>query len=249
MQYVGQTGRALKKRFGEHCRRMNKPKKIDNFLYRHFKRKGHTPANILVQPVEKITYDANSTSRFKIIKRHETELKWIKLLQTPYPLGFNDNIYHEGNLSKMPDFDVFSLLEFRKRTARSHGIKKNGNCKRKSRVQKLANCTLRDLAAKLDVHGRHYMLSYLSSLPISVYIVWILRLTVELTDYMMLLYLQSVILNMLFVQSLIPKLIILDILSKFLLLIKEWTLLIYRVFSEINRYNHPYQFISRIMKE
>ena len=63
----------------------------------------------------------------------------------------------------MPDFDVFSLLEFRKRTARSHGIKKNGNCKRKTRVQKLANCTLRDLAAKLDIHGR-----YLSSLPISV---------------------------------------------------------------------------------
>ena len=83
-----------------------------NFLYRHFKRKDHTPANILVQRVEKITYDANSTSRFKIIKRHETELKWIKLLQTPYPLGFNDNIYHVGNLSKMPDFDVFSLLEF-----------------------------------------------------------------------------------------------------------------------------------------
>ena len=110
----------------------------------------------------------NSTSRFKIIKRHETELKWIKLLQTPYPLEFNDNIYHEGNLSKMPDFDVFSLLEFRKRTARSHGIKKNENCKRKTRVQNLANCTLRDLAAKLDVHGRHCMLPYLSSLPISV---------------------------------------------------------------------------------
>ena len=165
--------------------------------------------------MEKITNanantDANSTSRFKIINRHETELKWIKLLQTPYLLGFNDNIYHEGNLSKMPDFDVFSLLEFRKRTARSHGIKKNGNCKRKSRVQKLANCTLRDLATKLDVHGRHCMLSYLSSLPISVYVVWILRLinfTIELADYMMRLYLQGVTLNMLFVQSLIPKLI------------------------------------------
>ena len=60
------------------------------------------------------------------------------------------------------------MLEFRKRTARSHGIKKNGNCKRKSRVKKLANCTLRDLAGILDVHGRHSMLSYLSSLPISV---------------------------------------------------------------------------------
>ena len=111
--------------------------------------------------MEKITYDANYSSRFEIIESHETELKWIKLLQTSHPLGFNDNMYHGGNYAKMPDFDVFSLLEFRKRTARSHGIKKNGNCKRKSRVQKLANCTLRDLAAKLDVHGRHYMLSYL----------------------------------------------------------------------------------------
>ena len=60
----------------------------------------------------------------KIIKRHETELKWIKLLQKPFPLGFNDNIYHEGNISKMPDFDVFSLLEIRKRKSRSHGIRK-----------------------------------------------------------------------------------------------------------------------------
>ena len=54
----------------------------------------------------------NSSSRFKIIKRHETELKWIKLLQTPFPLGFNDNIYHEGNISKMPDFDVFLSWKF-----------------------------------------------------------------------------------------------------------------------------------------
>ena len=52
--------------------------KFDNFLHRHFKRKGHTPANILVQSVEEITYDANSTSSFKIIKRHETELNFCK---------------------------------------------------------------------------------------------------------------------------------------------------------------------------
>ena len=102
MQYVGQTCRALQKRFGEHYRRMKKPKPIDTFLYQHFKRTGHSPNDVLVQPVEKLTYDKNSSSRFKIIKRHETELKWIKLLQTPFPLGFNDNIYHEGNISKMP---------------------------------------------------------------------------------------------------------------------------------------------------
>ena len=33
-----------------------------------------------------------------------------------FPLGFNDKLYHEGNISKMPDFDVFfSLLKFKRR--------------------------------------------------------------------------------------------------------------------------------------
>ena len=121
-----------------------------------------------------------------------------------------DNIYHEGNISKMQDFDVFSLSECRKRTARSHGIKKNGNCKLKSRVQKLANCTLRDLTGIFDVHSRHSMLSYLSSLPISVLSsldTEANKFTIDLIDYMMLLYLLGVILNMLFAQSSIPKLI------------------------------------------
>ena len=47
--------------------------------------------------------------RYKNILRHELELKWIKLLQTPHPLGFNDNINNEGYISRLPDFDVFSL--------------------------------------------------------------------------------------------------------------------------------------------
>ena len=55
-------------------------------------------------------YDPNSSTRLENIKRHETELKWIKFLQSHFPLGFNDYIYHEGNISKMPDFDVFFLF-------------------------------------------------------------------------------------------------------------------------------------------
>ena len=51
--------------------------------------------------------------------------------KTPFPLGFNDNIYHQGNISKMPDFDVFSLLDIRRRNSRSRGKRKNGNLKRK----------------------------------------------------------------------------------------------------------------------
>ena len=46
-----------KKRFGEHYRRMKKPKPIDTFLYQHFKLTGHSPNDVLVQPVEKISYD------------------------------------------------------------------------------------------------------------------------------------------------------------------------------------------------
>ena len=115
MQYIGQTCRTLQKRFGEPYRRIRKPKNNDTFLYQHFKRTGHSPNDVKVQPVEKISYDENSSVIFKNIKRFETELKWIKLLQTPFPLGFNDNIYYEGNISKLPDFDVLTLSESRKR--------------------------------------------------------------------------------------------------------------------------------------
>ena len=165
MQYVGQTCRALQKRSGEHYRRMKKPKPIDTFLCQH-KLTGHSPNDVLVQPVEKLTYHKHSSWRFKIIKRHETELKWIKLLRTFFPLGFNDNIYHEGNISKMPDFDVFSVLEIRKRKSRSHGIRKTGNGKRKKRTEKRSNTSLKDLSKVLENHGQHSMLPFLSSLPI-----------------------------------------------------------------------------------
>ena len=71
MQYVGQTGQSLKTRFREHFRKI----KIDTFLYGHFKSNGHSPSKIVIQPVEKIIYDPNSSTRLKNIKRHETELK------------------------------------------------------------------------------------------------------------------------------------------------------------------------------
>ena len=105
---------------------------------------------VLFEMVQLISRERFSSSRFKIIKRNETELKWIKLLQTPFPLGFNDNIHHEGNISKMPDFDVFSLLEIRKRKSRSHDIRKKGNGKRKKRAVKRSNTSLKDLSKVLE---------------------------------------------------------------------------------------------------
>ena len=114
-------------------------------------------------------YDPNSSTRLKNIKRHETELKWIKFLQSPFPLGFNDNIYHEGNISKMPDFDgFFSVLECKKRKRSSHGKRKNGNIKLKICTEKRLNTSLKDLSLALTYHGRHGLFSFLSSLPILV---------------------------------------------------------------------------------
>ena len=48
-------------------------------------------------------------------------------------LGFNDNIYHEGNIYRLPDFDgVFSLLDIRIRNKRCHGKRKIDYLKRKN---------------------------------------------------------------------------------------------------------------------
>ena len=130
MQYVGQYGRSLKTKFCEHFRKMKKPKTTDTFFYRHFKSNGHPPSKIVIQRVEKIINDPNSSTKLKKIKRHETELKLIKFLQSPFPLGFNDNIYHEGNIFKCQILMCFfSVSECKKRKSRSHG--KLGNIKRK----------------------------------------------------------------------------------------------------------------------
>ena len=92
---------------------MNKPKWFDTFLYQYLKCTGHSPNDISVQPVEKMTYQENSSTRFKIIKRHETELKWIRFLQNKtFLLEVNDNIYHVGNVSKMADLTFFLFWNF-----------------------------------------------------------------------------------------------------------------------------------------
>ena len=79
IQYVGQTCRCLKTRFSEHYCRIKKPHKIDNFLCRHFKqiknKTNHSTSSISIQPVEKITYDDNSSKRYINILGHELELK------------------------------------------------------------------------------------------------------------------------------------------------------------------------------
>ena len=81
----------------------------------------------MVQPAEKIIYNSNSTEIFKNILPHdEIELN-LNRYEHPFRLSLNDSINNEGNFSKMPDFDIVSLLEIRKQKRLSHGKCKNGN--------------------------------------------------------------------------------------------------------------------------
>ena len=163
MQYVGQTGRKIKERFREHIYKIKNGGRYNSFIYRHFKLDGHGLDNLAVQIVECLSFDRNTSSNFKIKARCTAEFNWIKRLQTPYPLGLNDNILHQGNISNDPSIDIFSLCEIRKRKSRSHGRRQNGNIRRR----RCKSLTLQECLNFLNTGGRHLLLSSISSLPLS----------------------------------------------------------------------------------
>lgn len=138
----------------------SKKKSSYNFIYQHFRLPGHS---FYIQPVQQLSYDINAGKKLRTTARLIAEHEWIKKLQTPFPLGLNDNMYHFGNISKDPSIDIFSIFSIRKRKSRSHGLRKNGNIKRKSRL-KLNVLELHNLFVNA---GKHRMLSRLSSLSIT----------------------------------------------------------------------------------
>ena len=83
-----------------------------------------------------------------------------KIFAITFSFRLYDNIYHEGNIFKMPDFDVFSVFECKKRKSRSHGNRKNGNIKRKICTEKRLNTSLKDLSLALTNHGWHSLFHF-----------------------------------------------------------------------------------------
>ena len=164
MQYVGQTKRKLKER--EHFNKMKNLNKLILFStsISHELETHDLQIKLWYNQLKKRFLILILLKDIKNTIRHETELKWIKSLQTPFPLGFNDNIYYVGNISKMPDFDVFSLFDIRRRNMRSRGKHKTGYLKRKHKNKTF--WTPADLW-KILKSGRHQMLSKNSSLSIA----------------------------------------------------------------------------------
>ena len=103
------------------------------------------------------------------------------------------------------------------------------------------NTSRYDLAVKLTIHGRHLMLSYLSSLPIAV----LRSLDTEANkfyDRNHQMYDAALLTRCYTQHALSPftdsesyHILLIGILSKFLSLIKELTLLLYQLYSRINR--------------
>ena len=113
--------------------------------------------------MEKWIYDENSSVRFNTIKRLETELKWIKLLQSASYLGFYDHIYQKCQI-----FMCFLFQKFENVNAdlMIKGKKEMTNVK--DVLHKNQALPFYNLSSKLRGHGRHAMLTFLSFLPILV---------------------------------------------------------------------------------
>ena len=92
-------------------------------------------------------------------------------MQSASPLGFNDNIYQEGNISKMPDLMYVSFLEIRKLKRRSHGIRQKGKDKRKRCAAQKSGTSLNNFSSKLKE-----CFHFLVPSPSRSHAFWILRL-------------------------------------------------------------------------
>ena len=163
-QYVGETSQSLKARFRNHSYKIrhNSKRKYKNFLYNHFVKYNHNINHVKIIPVQNITKITGESKSELKKRRLAAELDWIKKLQTPYPLGLNDQIYKQGNISShKTNIDVFDLKPNVLRKRRTHGVRRNGNCRRRARIHR----SLEDLLRIAKNNGRHELLHALSTIP------------------------------------------------------------------------------------
>ena len=113
--------------------------------------------------MEQLIFNNSTSSQCQLKARCMSEFEWIKRLQSAYPLGLNDNILNVGTISKNKSINSFSLFSKRLRNKRSHGIRKNGNLRRK--FKRLLS--LNDCYTLLQNGGKHKLLSALCSLSVS----------------------------------------------------------------------------------
>ncbi|MCP4652570.1 MAG: GIY-YIG nuclease family protein [Candidatus Omnitrophica bacterium] len=131
MGYVGETKRAVKKRFSEHLYNI-KSQKYHSFLVLHFNSDGHTYNDAKIVIIEKLNISTTQSAR---------ELRedfWIRSLVTAFPFGLNDRIKGYGNISNnlnpmlFKTHPYFTLTLPSNTSCRTHG--KRRRCRKKQDV-------------------------------------------------------------------------------------------------------------------
>jgi len=157
IQYVGETGNRLQKRFADHRRKAEK-QTTPNFLYQHFSSSKHGSQAMSVQVLEKLP---DNTSRTERLKR---ELFWIQALNTAFPFGLNDSIHGYGCISQGIDpmekkESPYFCLKMPQRN-RSHGRKHRTN--RKSSIELIT-----DVITQLNSINRDSRMVFRLLMPLS----------------------------------------------------------------------------------
>ena len=161
IQYVGQTGQYFHKRVQQHLYRFRRHKKFKTLIYQHLEKHQHNINFIKVQPLEIVHRLKDQSHKQHERSRLDCELKWIKKLQTVYPLGLNDNVMGVGNVSRLTNFNIMEISSKKSRNNRSHGRRINRNKRKFHRVF----VTLSDLLNIFKNNGRHKLLCKLSTIP------------------------------------------------------------------------------------
>ena len=103
------------------------------YIYQHFNQEGHNFSNATVQIIEYID-DSTVPDIKKALS--DSELFWINILSTAFPLGLNDNIKGAGNISQSSIIEIYFKTKIT-RCNRGHGKKnKIKNEKRKTKKYK-----------------------------------------------------------------------------------------------------------------
>ena len=114
-----------------------------------------------MQPLEIVHRLKDQSHKQHERSRLDSELKWIKQLQTVYPLGLNDNVMGVGNVSKLTNINIMEISSKKSRNNRPHGRRINRNKRKFHRVF----VSLSDLLNIFKNNGRHKLLCKLSTIP------------------------------------------------------------------------------------
>ncbi len=121
LQYVGETKRSLRQRFGEHKNSV-KNKKMNTLMVQHFNQAGHSFEDMTITVLHQIDNEQGKSGLT------QCEDFYIRLLNTVYPYGLNDKVKGYGCATEINNPTVHKMQpyfchKFRRRN-RGHGARK-----------------------------------------------------------------------------------------------------------------------------